>query len=305
MMKQKWEEAKKEYEEIPIPEELSMRVQQAIEHSGRKQQGEHQREYQKESKVISVKKQRIWMKRVLVAAAALTITFTGALNTSTAFAETVSQLPVLGAVARVLTFTSYEKDENDMKIAVTIPELDVISGDLHGLDQSINEEVQKLCQDYADEAVKRAEEYREAFLATGGTEEEWAAHNIEIKVWYEVLSQNQDFLSFSVQGSESWTSAYAETRYYTIDLMNGNLVTLKDLLGDDYIGQANEAILAQIPTKEQENGMEFFAAEEGGFTTITEETPFYVNEAGNPVIVFEKYEIAPGAAGVVEFEIAR
>lgn len=304
-MKQKWEQAKKEYEEIPIPEELSMRVQQAIEHSGRKQQGEHPGQSKKERNVIPMKKQRIWMKRGLVAAAALTIAFTGALNTSTAFAETVSQLPVLGAVARVLTFTSYEKEVNDMKIAVTIPELDVISGDLQGMDQSINEEVQKLCQNYADEAVKRAEEYREAFLATGGTEEEWAAHNIEIKVWYEVLSQNQDFLSFSVQGSENWNSAGGQAKYYTIDLMNGKLVTLKDLLGDDYIGQANETILAQIPTKEQETGMEFFAAEEGGFSTITEETPFYVNEAGNPVIVFEKYEIAPGAAGNVEFEIAR
>lgn len=300
-MNHQWEEAKKEYEEIPIPDELEVRVRQAIEHSGRKQQGE----YQKESKVISMKKQRIWMKRGLVAAAALTITFTGALNTSTAFAETVSQLPVLGAVARVLTFTSYEKEENDMKIAVTIPKLEVISGELKGLDQSINKEVQELCQKYADEAVKRAEEYREAFLATGGTKEEWAAHKIEIKVWYEILSQKQDYLSLSIQGSENWNSAGGQAKYYTIDLMNGKLVTLKDLLGEDYINQANETILSQIPEKEQETGMEFFTAEEGGFTTITEETPFYVNEAGNPVIVFEKYEIAPGAAGVVEFEIAR
>lgn len=28
-----------------------------------------------------------------------------------------------------------------------------------------------------------------------------------------------------------------------------------------------------------------------------------MNEAGNPVIVFEKYEIAPGAYGELEFEI--
>ena len=37
---------------------------------------------------------------------------------------------------------------------------------------------------------------------------------------------------------------------------------------------------------------------------VTEDTKFYINEAGNPVVVFEKYEIAPGAAGRPEFEIA-
>lgn len=248
-MKQKWEEAKKEYEEIPIPDELEVRVRQAIDCSGRNRK--------KDDKVINMKKRNRWMKRGLVAAAALTITFTGALNTSTAFAETVSQLPVLGAVARVLTFTSYEKEENDMKIAVTIPKLEVISGELKGLDQSINKEVQELCQKYADEAVKRAEEYREAFLATGGTKEEWAAHKIEIKVWYEILSQKQDYLSLSIQGSENWNSAGGQAKYYTIDLMNGKLVTLKDLLGEDYINQANETILSQILEKEQETGMEF------------------------------------------------
>ena len=43
----------------------------------------------------------------------------------------------------------------------------------------------------------------------------------------------------------------------------------------------------------------------GGFTTITPETNFYINEAGNPIIVFQKYEIAAGAAGMPEFEITK
>ena len=36
---------------------------------------------------------------------------------------------------------------------------------------------------------------------------------------------------------------------------------------------------------------------------ITEDAKFYVNEAGNPVIAFERYEIAPGSSGEIEFEI--
>lgn len=30
-----------------------------------------------------------------------------------------------------------------------------------------------------------------------------------------------------------------------------------------------------------------------GFTSIADDQRFYINEAGNPVLIFEKYEIAP------------
>ena len=42
-----------------------------------------------------------------------------------------------------------------------------------------------------------------------------------------------------------------------------------------------------------------------GFTTIGSDQEFYINEAGNPVVVFEKYEIAPGYMGALEYEIPR
>lgn len=48
----------------------------------------------------------------------------------------------------------------------------------------------------------------------------------------------------------------------------------------------------------------FFSADEGGFTTVDESTQFYLNEAGNPVVVFPRYAVAPGYLGAVEFEIA-
>lgn len=41
----------------------------------------------------------------------------------------------------------------------------------------------------------------------------------------------------------------------------------------------------------------------GGFTTVSDDTKFYINQNGNPVVVFGRYEIAPGSAGQIEFEI--
>lgn len=75
------------------------------------------------------------------------------------------------------------------------------------------------------------------------------------------------------------------------------------MLGAEYERIVNEAVIAQITQKEQETGVEFWNAEEGGFDGITEETDFYLNEAGAPVVVFAPYEIAPEAAETVEFVI--
>lgn len=286
-------EAKKKYEEIVIPEELSARVQEAINNS------------EKNKKIVKLQKRRSLLKKSAGAAAAIAVSFTVLLNTSTTFAQNVSSMPVIGAVARVLTFRSYEKDEADLKLSVKIPSVEMISQDTNGLAESINQEIHRLCQQYADEAVQRAEEYKKAFMDTGGTEEEWKAHNLEIRVWYEINSQTDDYLSFVIMGTENWNSADHERKYYNIDLNTQKIVSLKDLLGEDYLEKANESIKTQMKTKSQEMGITFWTPEEGGFTGISDEVCFYINEAGNPVIVFEKYEIAPGSAGAVEFEIER
>ena len=117
-----------------------------------------------------------------------------------------------------------------------------------------------------------------------------------------IKNQTEDVLSFVVKGTENWTSAYAKTRYYNLDLECNEFLTLGDFLGQDYMEKANESIRRQIEERTQK-GETFFATEEGGFETIEAEPDFYVNEKGNPVIVFEKYAIAPGAMGEVEFEI--
>lgn len=92
--------------------------------------------------------------------------------------------------------------------------------------------------------------------------------------------------------------------FYNLDMGTGKTVTLKELLGPQYIENANRSILQQMKERNAKSAAPIhFTAEEGGFTTITEESKFYINERGNPVIVFEKYEVAPGAYGTQEFEL--
>ena len=277
-------DAKRRYDEIEIPEELSERIQEEIRKADAKRR-----------KILAFRRR---LKRGTASAAAAAAVFITALNTNTAFAETAGNLPVIGAVARVFTFRSYETEENDLHISVEIPSVEMISRDFDGLTQSVNEEIFRLCSQYADEAKARAEEYRQAFLDTGGTEEEWAAHNIQIRVWYEVKSQSEKYLSLAVMGTENWTTAYSQTRYYNFDLENGRLLTLEDVLGENFQERADEEIRRQMKEREGKGTVYF-----GSFEGIGKDAPFYLNEAGNPVIVFEKYEIAPGSEGQQEFEI--
>lgn len=292
------EDARKRYEEIPIPAELSGRVRAAIVRSEEKRKSQRQRI----PTVRIRRKHRIWGTCAGMAAA-LVLVFTTALNTNTAFAEMAAGLPVIGAAARILTFRSYERDEGDWKISVEIPSVEMIAKDTNGLDSALNQEIYDLCSQYADEAVERAREYKKAFMETGGTEEEWEAHDINIHVRYEIKAQTEAYLSFAVQGTENWSSAYSETKYYNIDLKDNKMVTLADVLGHDYARIADESILRQMENMEEKEGIAFWSKSEGGFTGVTDKTVFYMNEKENPVIVFDKYEIAPGAYGKLEFEI--
>ena len=288
------ENMKERYDAVVIPAELNDRIQQEITRSRRQQA---------EKKAASRRHTfRKMIRGMAAAAAAAGILFTTALNTSPVFAKEAAQLPVIGGVARILTFRSYETEKDDIAVSVEIPTIEMIAADTGITVDGINQEILERCEQYARDALLRAEEYRTAFLETGGTPDEWAEHNIKITVGYEIRQQSNDYLSFVVRGTENWTNAYSESKYYNLDLNTGRPVTLQDLLGSDYVELADKSIWEQI-ARRQNAGEVFSTAEEGGFTGISEYVRFYINRDNRPVIVFEKYEIAPGSSGEVEFEI--
>ena len=286
-------EAKQMYDSIPIPKELSERVMAEVEKAGVRR-----------NKKMAARRRYSMMKKTAAAAAAVAVVALGSLglNHSTAFAEEMRGIPVIGSRARVLNVFSYQTETDSAGISVDVPGIEMISQEIKGMEKEVNREIYSFCRQYADEALAGAEEYRQAFLATGGTEEEWLEHNISIKVWYEVKTLTDKYLSLVVMGSTNWNNAQNEAKYYTFDVNAGRWITLTDLLSAEEQQAAKKDILSQMEQRERETGMEFWKEEWEG---IEEDTKFYVNHAGNPVIVFERYEIAPGAAGQQEFEIAR
>ena len=139
---------KAKYENIEIPKELDQMINQTIE----KEQHERQKRNRK--------------KRWIAVAAALAL-FVTPLNVSQAFADTMAEIPVIGVLAKVLTFRSYQVENKDIVAEVTIPEVTELTSEAY--EDQINGLIQAKVDVMFENAKREAEEYKEAYLATGGT----------------------------------------------------------------------------------------------------------------------------------------
>ena len=107
-----------------------------------------------------------------------------------------------------------------------------------------------------------------------------------------------------IMKSETLASAYTEMYFYNIDIETGKNLNLRDVLGSNYKEIVDEAIYEEIEERSKNPENIYFKKGEGGFEGIENEyQKFYINSEGKVVIVFEKYEIAPGYMGIQEFII--
>lgn len=311
------EDGKKYYDTIEIPDELSEVVNRAILSKNKEEIRKNYEKRKKKSRTVRI------FRYAAAAAAGFMICLIVGVNTSEAFAKEMSQVPVLGALARVLTVRSYHGTEGEYEIDMEVPRIVSESGQSAAdesqsgtLTDDINAEIQKIVDDYMETAKAEFQEYKESFFATGGTQEEWDGRTMDIFVDYDVKYQEGNFLSLELVTAKGWVSAQEERYYYNLNLSTGEYLTLRDVLGDDYVEVCNKSIVEQIEQRitEDENKIYFGFGPDGkedmemgmeGFTTVTDETKFYLNEKGNVVIVFGQYEIAPGYMGFQEFEIVR
>lgn len=276
-----FQRAREDYESTPIPQELESRVRAGI------QQGR------------TNYRRRRW-RRYGAGAAACLAALVGVLNLSPAVAAAAAEVPVLGGLFRVLTVRDFHQEENGIHYDITVPGVEA-EGDTA---QAVNEAIQNRVLRLEEKARQDWKDYKEAFFATGGTEEEWGGREMAVVVDYEIKSQTESRVSFVVTFAEGWVSSMEERYCYNLDLAEDRDITLAELLGEDWVERCNEAVRAGIEAGVDKEGFTyFFTPEDGGFTTVDEGTAFYIRADGVPVLVFPKYSIAAGAAGSPEFPV--
>ena len=269
-----FEKAKEAYEQIPIPEELEERVQAGI------RQGREARR--------SAKRQRSW-KRSVGAVAACFVVMVGMLNVSPTVAAAAADVPVLGGLFQVLTVRSFTDETEDRTLEVKQP--GVTGGELA---EQVNAEIQERVDAHLAQAKADWDAYKEAFFATGGTEEQWGDREMDVIIDYDIKSQTDTTVSFVVDFAECWVAAQQQRYCYNLDIANDKDITLADVLGEDWVNICNTAVQAYI---DQDTSGLFFTPDQGGFTTVDDTTSFYLNQDGSVTLVFPAYAHAPGAAG--------
>ncbi len=275
------EGAKRIYSSVPVPSTLDDRVNISI---GR-----------------AVRQKKFRSKAIFCTAASVCILFVTLLNCNRAFAQTVNSIPVIGDVARVFTFTQYKIEDTTRKIDVEQP---VVSNTGHAaLEARINKEINEKVKNAIAEAEERTAADKKAYVETGGNPKDFIPAIVDVN--YEIKCSNEKVLSFVLNTTQTQANAFTDQTFYNIDLQSGRELTLTDLLGKDYKKLVDESVRKQIKERvAKDPTLTFFEGSEG-FSGIDSKQKFYLNAAGNVVIVFPKYAIAAGYMGIQEFEIVK
>ena len=283
-MSEKLEEARRCYEEVPIPAELNARVNLEVQRSRRRRLRRHR-----------------WT-QAAASLAGCAAAFVLVVNFSPTFAAALEPVPVLGDLVRIITGEVYHVDNEETYLDIRTPVLQNTGNS--ELEDRINEEIQARVDAMVEEAEERGREEYKAWLETRTSEDDYFVP-VTVEVSYEVKCSTERILSFVLYKTETRASAYTESYVYNIDLQTGSDITLADLLGSKWKEIADRTVKIGIYQRSQEPGNVYYTEEEYGleFEGISEDQQFYINEKGNPVIRFDKYEIAPGYMGAQEFEI--
>lgn len=271
--KENW---RQQYEEIPVPDEAKRRLEEGIRMA-------------KEEKRNVIRLRLI--KRVGGTAAAAMVALTVLVNASPAVAQAMERVPVIGAIAKVVTFRTYEDSRENAGAQVNIPQIE---------GEGQQPEANQVIEEYANRLIQMYEEEIQAGGENG---------NYGLDSTYDVVFENQKYVSIRIRSTLTMASGTEFVKVFNVDKATGQVVELKDLLcGDEAVmAGISENIKAQMEAQmaADENVTYFLNSDtpEWDFKGIDGDESYYFNENGQLVIVFEEYEVAPGYMGVVEFVI--
>ena len=214
------------------------------------------------------------------------------------FAASLSNVPVVGSIVKILTFREYTVNEDSYNADIKVPSIQGLEN--KNLENSLNDK-------YLTENKKLYEEFM--------TDMEDMKNNgdghLGVSSGYVVKTDNDKLLSIGRYVVNTVGSSSTTMKYDTIDKQSEILITLPSLFkNDSYVNIISENIKKQMIEQNKADENKFYWVEGiekdvdmDLFEKISKDQNFYINSEGKLVISFDKYEVAPGYMGVVEFVI--
>ena len=276
------EQLKNDYQQIPIPKELDTMIKNTLEQEASERRRQN--------------RLHTW-RNIALTAAAVAAVFIASINLSPTVATALANVPGLGTLVEVFTFGGYTVEENNFEANIAIPQVS-------GLDPAITE---LLNQKYLAEGQALYDEFKADMDAV---KEEFPDAHMGLDYNYEVKTNDDRVFALSRYVVNTVGSSSTEIRYDTVDKKTQTIVTLPSLFTDgaDYVTLISDNIKAQMRQQmaADESLAYWLDDEEIGdenFTAIAPDQEFYINPDGQLVICFDKYAVAPGYMGAVQFVI--
>ena len=277
------EELLTHFDTIELPDELDQVVAEAI------KKGSASKE-----RMITMKR---WFRNTAATAAIVTISFTGAANLSPAFAQSLSDVPVLSTLVKVVSFKQFDYHEDTYDATLKAPVVEGLK----------NQDLQNALNNKYLEENKKLYEQFEAEVADMKSFEEGG--HLGLDSGFEIKTNNDQILSIGHYVVNTVGSSSTTMTYDTLDKQNEVLITLPSLFIDDsYIDIISENIKEQMKERmaHDENKVYWIgesAESIDAFDKIDANQAFYITDQGKLMISFDKYDVAPGSMGIQEFEI--
>ena len=222
---------------------------------------------------------------IAVAAAAMLVT----MGAGTVVTQAKTSLPVY-KVSLAKKYTNNQKG----KVKITGTDGKVMKSESEKLNAAISSYQNKFIKDYKKDvaAIKKGEKGNES-LTSG----------------YKVVTDNDKLFCLRIDTVIAMGGSQSYAKIFSVDKKSGKQITLKNLFkkGSGYIDRISDNIKEQMRAQMKENAdVTYFVDDENNkfnFKSISNKTNFYVNEKGKLTLVFDKYEVAPGYMGMVEFSI--
>lgn len=285
MERKRIDEMKLEYETYPVPEEALNRIKAGIAQAEKEEKSMKNKVYH-------------FVKTTGISAVAAMAAITLLANSGENVAMAMEQIPVIGTIAKVVTFRSYNDANGGFEADVDIPQISEEGAETNVTLAAANKSI----KEYAEELIVM---YENDLQASGGE----GYYRLDSS--YEVIRDDERYLAIRINSTVIMAGGSQFEKIFNIDKETGAILTLEDLYGstEDYVAVISENIKEQMKSQMAENEEKtyFIYTEEEpfGFARVTEENNFYLNEDGELVMVFDEYEVAPGAMGIVEFTIPK
>ncbi|MDQ0971602.1 uncharacterized protein (UPF0297 family) [Neobacillus niacini] len=220
------------------------------------------------------------------------------LNTNPVLAKNLSDVPVIGNVVNVMTFVEFKVDDEKHQANIKVPSISNLKD--KDLEKSLNEKYLK----------ENKQLYQEFMQEVESLKKQGDGH-IGVESGYVVKTDNEKILSIGRYVVNTVGSSSTTFKYDTIDKKKQVIVTLPILFkNQNYIETISGNIKDQMKQQMKEDKTKVYWILDAGvenpidpFEKITANHNFYINQDNKLVISFDKYEVAPGYMGVVEFII--